>query len=419
MSEILPATNRTRHAVDIIGAGPAGLVAAEMLAEAGAQVTVHDRMPSVGRKFLMAGRGGLNLTHSEPLDRFLARYRPAAPLLLEAVRAFPPAALAAWCQGLGIATFEGSSGRIFPVALKASPLLRAWLARLAGLGVRIQPRSHWLGWAVDGRLQFANAAANRSSAATILALGGASWPRLGSDGLWTHAMPGQRILPWAPSNMGFRVAWSEHFLARHDGAPLKRIALRFEELSVKGEARITRDGIEGQAIYALSAALREAIALKGPIDLLLDLRPDLSGEEVAARLAERPRAESLSNGLRKALSLSPVATGLVQEALRAGGGAVPQLVKALPIRLTAPTPLDRAISAAGGLDWSDLDARFMLKARPGVFACGEMLDWEAPTGGYLLQACFSTGVAAARGALAWLREQEAIRPAPRPAASAP
>jgi hypothetical protein len=395
------------------------LIAAEVLAQAGVQVTIHDRMPSVGRKFLMAGRGGLNLTHSEPLERFLSRYRPAAPLLLDAVRRFPPAALAGWCESLGIDTFEGSSGRIFPTTLKASPLLRAWLTRLAQLGVAIRPRSQWLGWTENGRARFAATPVEPTPAATILALGGASWPRLGSDGLWPQLMPGLRVAPWSPSNMGFRVAWSEHFLARHDGAPLKRIALHFKGLRVKGEARITREGIEGQAIYALSAPIRDAIANRGPVDLLLDLRPDLEEQEVTGRLAARPRAESLSNSLRKALSLPPVAAGLIQEALRRGAGPVPKLVKALPIQLLAPASLDRAISAAGGLAWSELDAHFMLRARPGVFACGEMLDWEAPTGGYLLQACFSTGVAAARGAIAWLNEAGAIRSEPHPGASAP
>jgi uncharacterized flavoprotein (TIGR03862 family) len=419
MSDMRACASQARNGIDIIGAGPAGLIAAEILAEAGVPVSVHDRMPSVGRKFLMAGRGGLNLTHSEPLDACLARYRPAAPLLLDAVRAFPPAALVAWCQGLGIETFEGSSGRIFPTMLKASPLLRAWLARLARLGVNIRPRSQWLGWDRDGRPRFADTPTQPAPAATILALGGASWPRLGSDGLWPQALPGLRILPWAPSNMGFQVAWSHHFLARHDGAPLKRIALQFEEHRVKGEARVTLHGIEGQAVYALSAPLRDALASRGPVDILLDLRPDLEEQEVVARLAARPRAESLSNGLRKALSLPPVSAGLIQEALRRGAGPVPMLIKALPLRVTGPAPLARAISSAGGLDWSELDQHFMLKARPGVFACGEMLDWEAPTGGFLLQACFSTGVAAAHGALAWIGKQDTVRPALPPAASGP
>jgi uncharacterized flavoprotein (TIGR03862 family) len=393
------------QAVDVIGAGPAGLMAAEVLAGAGMRVALHDQMPSVGRKFLMAGRGGLNLTHGEPLEQLLERYRPSAPLLLAAIRAFPPNSLLAWCRELGIETFAGSSGRMFPTSLKASPLLRAWLARLDRQGVIIRPRSRWKGWAKDDDLRLANPSAHRKPSATILALGGASWPRLGSDGLWPQVMPSLRVTPWAPSNMGFRVAWSDHFQARHAGAPLKRIALRFENRKVKGEVLVTRTGLEGQAIYAISGILRDAIASRGPVAIQIDLRPDLDLQEVAARLGARPRAESLANGLRKALSLPPVMIGLVQEALRTGAGPVAMLVKSLPIVLEAPASLERAISSSGGLDWSELDDRFMLKARPGVFACGEMLDWEAPTGGYLLQACFSTGVAAARGALAWLDEQ--------------
>ncbi|NKC30939.1 TIGR03862 family flavoprotein [Falsiroseomonas selenitidurans] len=388
----------------VIGAGPAGLMAAEVLASAGVRVAVHDHMPSVGRKFLMAGRGGLNLTHGEPLERLLTRYRPSSPPLLEAIRAFPPAKVIAWSEGLGIETFEGSSGRIFPRCLKASPLLRAWLARLASLGVTIHPRSRWTGWSAEGGPSFMEQVA-ATPQATILALGGASWPRLGSDGLWPASLPSRSVRRWEPANMGLEIAWSAHFSSRHEGTPLKRIALTFEGVRVQGEAMVTRHGLEGGAVYALAAPVREAIAGHGSANLVLDLRPDLSAKEVAARLAGRPRAESLANGLRKALALPPVAIGLVQEGLRAGGaGIAPMvLVKALPLRATGVAPLARAISSAGGLCWSELDAGFMLKNQPGVFACGEMLDWEAPTGGYLLQGCLSTGVAAGRSALAWLR----------------
>jgi len=411
MTEASRATPAPAGQAIVIGAGPAGLMAAERLASAGLAVTIHDHMPSVGRKFLMAGRGGLNLTHSEELERFLTHYRPAAPPLLEAIRAFPPTALIAWCESLGIATFRGSSGRVFPDGLKASPLLRAWLARLAALGVRLVLRSRWEGWAPDGAPRFAPTAAGAPGAArpvaTLLALGGASWPRLGSDGAWPVHLPGLAVAPWAPSNMGFTVDWSEHFRSRHQGAPLKRIAIGFGGTTVRGEALVTATGLEGGALYALSAVLREAIAVHGVAGITLDLRPDLTEGEVTTRLAARPRAESLSNGLRKALAMQPAAIGLVQEALRMGAATPAQLVKRLPIRLTGTAALDRAISSAGGLAWSELDARFMLKARPGVFACGEMLDWEAPTGGYLLQGCFSTGLAAAEGALAWLAEQRA------------
>ncbi|WP_439595917.1 TIGR03862 family flavoprotein [Falsiroseomonas sp.] len=407
MNEVLDTPKPPRHPVTVIGAGPAGLMAAEVLATAGLAVTVHDQMPSVGRKFLMAGRGGLNLTHAEPLDRLLTRYRPAAAPLIESVRSFPPAALIAWCEGLGVPTFAGSSARIFPKSLKSSPLLRAWLQRLASLGVVLHSRSRWTGWGPSGEPVFEGTPEAGVPAATVLALGGASWPRLGSDGHWPALLPGIRTVPWAPANMGFDVAWSDHFRDRHQGTPLKRIGLRFGEITLRGEAMVTRAGLEGGALYALSAPLREAIAAQGSATLQLDLRPDLSEAVVAERLASRPRAESLANGLRKALALSPVAIGLVQEALRSGAAGVPpaRLVKAMPLQLSGTAGIERAISSAGGLDWSEVDDRLMLIARPGVFACGEMLDWEAPTGGYLLQGCFSTGVAAARGVLAWLAEQ--------------
>jgi uncharacterized flavoprotein (TIGR03862 family) len=380
-------------------------MAAEVLASGGASVILLDRMPSLGRKLLMAGRGGLNLTHGEPLPAFLARYGDAAPHLAPAIAAFPPAALVAWCEGLGQETFTGSSGRIFPRALKASPLLRAWLARLAGLGVAIRTRHRWLGWDAEGGLAFATPGravpASLRPAATVLALGGASWPRLGSDGAWTALLPGVAIAPLRPANCGFTIAWSEVFRRRFEGQPLKRIALGFGGRVVRGEAVVTATGIEGGAVYALSAALREAIAAGGPVVASLDLRPDLSAAALAARLDGRG-GQSLANHLRRA-GLPPIAIGLVQEALHAGETApLSRLVKALPLRLLAPQPIARAISSAGGVAWAELDARFMLRARPGVFLAGEMLDWEAPTGGYLLQACFSTGAAAGRGVLEWL-----------------
>jgi uncharacterized flavoprotein (TIGR03862 family) len=406
MNNAAPSTDVQNASVTIIGAGPAGLMAAEILAQAGLRVTVHDHMPSVGRKFLMAGRGGLNLTHGEALETLLGRYQPAEPLLLQAIEGFPPSALIAWCEGLGVPTFRGSSGRIFPTSLKASPLLRAWLGRLSGLGVELRTRSRWTGFDAQGHPCFEGGAGERSDA-TILALGGASWPRLGSDGLWPAQLPEARVTPWAPANMGFTLDWSPHFRERFQGMPLKRIGLRFADRTLRGEAMVTRTGLEGGALYALSAPLRQAIAEMGEAGIELDLRPDLSAAVVAERMAARPRAESLANGLRKAVALPPVAIGLVQEALRAGASPPPvaQLVKALPLRLTGIAPIERAISSAGGLAWSELDARLMLRSRPGVFACGEMLDWEAPTGGYLLQGCFSTGVAAARGALDWLAGQ--------------
>ena len=389
----------------MIGAGPAGLAAAETLAQAGAAVTVFDQMPSVGRKFLMAGRGGLNLTHSEPLDVFLGQYRPAAPLLLDAVRGFPPAALVAWTEALGIETFVGSSGRVFPKALKASPLLRAWLARLGGLGVAIRTRHRWAG--IEGtapRFATPDGEVTHPADAVVLALGGASWPRLGSDGSWPALLPGIAVAPFAPSNVGFRLDWSERLRSAHAGTPLKRIALSFAGTTIRGEAVLTAGGIEGGAVYALSAPIRDAIARGGEATFTLDLRPDLPMEEVRRRLAMRGRGETVSAMMRKALGLPPVAIALVQEARHAGGvpADLATLVKALPLTTRAAQGLDRAISSAGGIAWGEVDEAFMLRDRPGVFACGEMLDWEAPTGGYLLQACFATGIAAARGVRGWL-----------------
>jgi len=390
----------------VLGAGPAGLMAAETLARAGHPVVVFERMPSVARKFLMAGRGGLNLTHSEPLPDFLRRYGPAEDMLAPAIRDFPPEALAAWCAELGQETFTGSSGRVFPKALKASPLLRAWLERLRAQGVEIRTRHHWRGFTPEGGLAFETPEGGFrfTPAATVLAMGGASWPRLGSDGGWAAALPGIPVSRFRPSNCGFRIPWSAVFRERFAGTPLKRIALTFGGRTVRGEAVVTRDGIEGGVVYALSAPMRDAVEAKGEALALLDLRPDLDAAEVARRLAAPRRGQSLSTFLRKALGLPPVSVGLVQEALHGGASAdsLATLVKALPLRLVGTQGLERAISSAGGIALPALDARFMLRDRPGVFAAGEMLDWEAPTGGYLLQACFSTGRAAGRGAAEWL-----------------
>lgn len=388
----------------VIGAGPAGLVAAETLAQGGAAVTIFDRMPSPARKFLMAGRGGLNLTHSEPLPAFLARYGTAAEHLKPAIAAFPPDALRAWCEGLGQPVFTGTSGRVFPRAMKASPLLRAWLARLESLGVSLRRGHHWVGWDASGALRFEVPGGTTliRADAVLLALGGASWPRLGADGGWAPLLPG--TAPFRPSNMGVRIAWSEHFAARFQGVALKRIALRFGGRSLRGEAMVTARGLEGGAIYALSGALRDAVAAEGGGILHVDLRPDLDHAALAARLGGG--ALSLSNRLRKQAGLSPVAIALVQEALRGGCQLpLPQLIKALPLHVIGTEGLGRAISSAGGVRFDQVDGRFMLKERPGVFLAGEMLDWEAPTGGYLLQACFSTGVAAARGMLEWSRSR--------------
>lgn len=380
-------------------------MAAEAAAEAGASVTVVDHMSSPARKLLIAGRGGLNLTHSEPIERFLDHYGPARARLEPFIRAFPPAALVVWCEALGEPTFVGSSGRIFPRAMKASPLLRAWLARLTSLGVTLKARHRWLGFGADGGLRLATPEGEvvLRSDATVLALGGASWPRLGSDGAWPALLPDCAVAPLRPANMGFVVDWSEQLRTRFAGAPLKRIALAFAGRTVRGEAVLTEQGIEGGAVYALAAPLREAIARDGAAVLRIDLRPDIPLAELSRRLSARARSVTLSNHLRRAAGLSPAAVALVQESLHAGAAAddLATLVKALPLRLTAPFPVARAISSAGGLAWAELDEALMLRRHPGVFACGEMLDWEAPTGGYLLQACFATGRAAARAAAAY------------------
>lgn len=400
--------------IAIIGAGPAGLIAAERLAEAGHRVTIYERMASPARKLLLAGRGGLNLTHSEPFDAFLSRYREAQGWLEPALRAFPPQALRDWADALGAETFIGSSGRVFPRAMKASPLLRAWLRRLEGLGVTLASGRLWTGWDVDGALNFRLASGDMELVrpdAALLALGGASWPRLGSDGGWVPLLAerGVAVSPLRLANGGFAVAWSPLMKERFAGHPLKRIVIRFGGEAASGEAMIDADGIEGGAIYALSAPIREAILRDGAAGIAIDLRPDLAMGDLAMRLAKRRKGETLSNHLRKAGGLSPVAAALLREST---GNALPtepeglaSLIKAVPLRLDAPMPLARAISTAGGIVHNELDAGFMLKRLPGVFAAGEMLDWEAPTGGYLLQASFATGVAAAAGIATWLQEE--------------
>jgi uncharacterized flavoprotein (TIGR03862 family) len=389
-------------------------MAAEVLARGGATVTVYDRMPSVGRKFLLAGRGGLNLTHSEELERLIGRYGDAEPRLRPAIEAFSPARLRAWCEALGQPTFVGSSGRVFPRAMKASPLLRAWLRRLDSEGVAFALRHQWRGWDHDGRLLFTTAQGSLTAQAdaTVLALGGASWPRLGSDGGWVAALAeaGVAVAPLRPANCGFVVRWSDVFRSRFEGEPLKRIELSFGDRAVRGEALITQAGLEGGAIYALSPPLRGAIDAGGEAMLQIDLRPDSSVAELQRRLGAERGKQSLATFLRKAAKLPPPAIGLLREASistqqqlsELTPAALAALIKAVPVRLVGVAPIARAISTAGGIGFDEVDQHYMLRRRPGTFVAGEMLDWEAPTGGYLLQAAFATGAAAGRGALQWL-----------------
>ncbi|MBO9557783.1 MAG: TIGR03862 family flavoprotein [Caulobacter sp.] len=396
--------------VAVIGGGPAGLIAAETLSAAGLSVAVFERMPTLGRKFLMAGRGGLNLTHSEDFERFVARYGEAAPILRPMLEAFTPAALVAWAEGLGQATFVGTSGRVFPKALKASPLLRAWIARLEGQGVGLNLRTTWTGWNAAGDLTFETLDGPRvvRPRAVILALGGASWAKLGSDGAWAPllAARGAPVTPFRPANVGFTVAWTDLFKERFAGSPLKNVALSFEGRTSRGDALAAGYGLEGGAIYALSAALRDAIAVRGSATLEIDLRPDVPRAQLTARLSKPRGGQSLSSWLRKAAHLSPVEIALLREAhgvaLPVAPDALAAAIKAAPIILTGTQGLDRAISSAGGLSFDALDG-LALKAAPGVFVAGEMLDWEAPTGGFLLQACFATGVAAARSVIGRLK----------------
>ncbi len=401
-------TKTCKH-VAIIGGGPTGLMAAEVLAQAGAGVTIFEAMPTLGRKFLLAGRGGLNLTHSEELDAFTLRYGAAAPDIAPLLTAFPPAALRQWAQQLGEPTFVGSSGRVFPKNFKTSPLLRAWLRRLAALGVETRLRHRFTGFGENDVLRFETPAGllEHKADAAIFALGGASWPRLGSNGRWISALEGKgvSIAPLRPANCGFETRWSRHFVDKFAGAPLKSIALTFGGNTLRGEAVITEKGIEGGAVYALSRALREAIAAQAHALLEIDLRPDVSLEALTRRLSAPREKKSLSNFLRKSAGLPVIAIALLREA-----GPIPEDVSALaarikcvPLRLDAARPLERAISTAGGVRFDALDGNLMARTIPGVFFAGEMLDWEAPTGGYLLQACFSSGVVAARGALAWLK----------------
>jgi uncharacterized flavoprotein (TIGR03862 family) len=387
----------------VVGAGPAGLMAAEVLARGGATVEVFDAAPSPLRKFLLAGRGGLNLTHAEPLDAFLGRYGEADEPLAPALAGFAPENLRAWAEGLGEPTFVGSSGRVFPKSFKATRLARAWLRRLGDLGVSYRPRRRLVALGDGLTFQGPEGFETHRADIVLLALGGASWPRLGGDGGWVDLLTGAgvEVAPLVPANMGLHVAWSALFGERFVGTPVKAARWSFGGAVSRGEAVVTAKGLEGGAIYSLSGAAREAIRTQGAAQLIVDLKPDLSEAALAAKLAAPSRA-SRSTRLAKA-GLSPIAVGLMREVgeLPADAGALAARAKACPVNVTGFAGLERAISSAGGVRWAALDDGFMLKARPGVFCAGEMIDWEAPTGGYLLQACFATGAAAARGALVW------------------
>lgn len=399
----------------MIGGGPAGLMAAEALSAAGVAVDLYEAMPSVGRKFLLAGKGGLNLTHSEPREPFFSRYGERRAALAHALEAFDGQALRDWAHGLGITTFVGTSGRVFPKEMKAAPLLRAWLHRLRGAGVRIHARHRWLGWSDDGSLRLATPDGERSIAAdaTVLALGGASWPRLGSDAAWVPLLEarGIPVRPLRPANCGFEARWSEHLRTRHAGEPVKSAIATFADAHGRthrreGEFVVTASGVEGGLIYALSAPLRNAIEADGTATLHIDLAPKWTAGRLRDELARPRGSRSLAGHIQSRTGLKGVKVALLREIVPADDFRDPDrlaaAIKSLPLTLVAPRPVEEAISTAGGVAFEALDERHMLRALPGVFCAGEMLDWEAPTGGYLLTACFATGRAAALGALSFL-----------------
>jgi uncharacterized flavoprotein (TIGR03862 family) len=385
-------------------------MAAEVLAEGGAQVHVFDAMPSVGRKLLMAGKSGLNLTHGEPLDRFLDRFDESRDRIAPMVTAFGPAEIRSWAAALGVETFAGSSGRVFPVDFKAAPLLRNWIRRLRAAGVRFHVRHRWVGWTDSGDLRFEtpDGFVDFAPKATVLALGGASWPQLGSDGAWAARMRahGVEVAPFRPANAGFDVGWSEHFRTRFAGQPVKPVILTSPLGSQRGEFIVSESGIEGSGVYAHSAALRDRIEAEGAAILTIDLAPDWSIARLVEALGKPRGSRSLAEHLRRGCGITGVKAGLLRECLNPGEMAdlqrLAQGIKALPLKLTATRPIEEAISSAGGITWDSLSDDLMIRALPGVFAAGEMLDWEVTTGGYLLTACFATGRTAGAGALEWL-----------------
>ncbi|RFC40773.1 MAG: hypothetical protein DID89_2727546615 [Candidatus Nitrotoga sp. CP45] len=401
--------------VAVIGGGPAGLMAAEVLIQGGVRVDLYDAMPSVGRKFLMAGKGGMNITHSEPMEPFLSRYGARRAQIKPLLDTFGPEALREWVHNLGIATFVGTSGRVFPTDMKAAPLLRAWLHRLREAGVHFHMRHRWCGWNENSSLRFATPQGEHTANpdAVVLAQGGGSWARLGSDGAWVPllAQRGIPVVPLQPANCGFDVGWSEHFSARFAGHPVKAVTVTFINAAggihrQQGDLMVTATGVEGGLIYALSTLLRDEIAATGAAVIYLDLTPGKDLPRIIAEIAHPRGSRSMASHLQSRANIKGVKTGLLRELVPPSDFANPEhlaaAIKSLPLRLIAPRPLDEAISSAGGVVFEALDECLMVRATPGMFCAGEMLDWEAPTGGYLLTACFASGRTAGAGALAYL-----------------
>ena len=399
--------------VTIIGGGPAGLMAAEVISAHRVKVEVYDAMPSVGRKLLMAGKSGLNITHSDPFDVFVSRYGKRREQIEPMLKEFGSDQLREWVHSLGIDTFIGTSGRVFPFGMKASPLLRAWLTRLNASNVTLHMRHKWTGFLPDGSLHFntPNGDVAVKADAVVLALGGGSWSRLGSDGGWVSTLEqaGAEVEALRPANCGFDVAWSEHFREKYDGYPIKTVVLSFGDFRGQGEFIVTKDGVEGGLIYVASALMRDEIYANGKAVMLLDLKPDRTFEWLKDKLSKPRGKRSMASFLEKTLGIRGVKAGLLREFVSKEDFTNPEmlaeLIKALPVPLIAPRPLDEAISSAGGVTFESLDDHLMLKNMPGVFCAGEMLDWEAPTGGYLLTACFSSGYTAGNGVLKWLENE--------------
>jgi len=396
--------------VAIIGGGPAGLMAADVISAQGIRVDVYDSMPSVGRKFLMAGKSGLNITHSEPFEQFIARYGNRRAQIEQLLRAFGPDALRQWVHGLGIETFVGTSGRVFPVGMKASPLLRAWLKRLGEASVKVHLRHKWLGWNEDQSLKFStpDGEKNIRADATVLALGGGSWSRLGSDGAWVPWLEqaGAKVEALKPSNCGFDVNWSPHFRERFEGHPIKSVVLSFGSFHQQGEFIVTKEGVEGSLIYAASALIRDEIYANGNAVISLDMAPNRSLDWLTEKLSKPRGSRSIASHIERMVGIKGVKAGLMREFVSkekfASSEQLAYSIKNLQISLIAPRPLDEAISSAGGVTFESLDENLMLRAMPGIFCAGEMLDWEAPTGGYLLTACFASGYVAGHGVLKWI-----------------